>query len=84
MNKDTGALYLDQRQAMGIDFGGSERGYPDLDDHERRVLDVVASGLFISKSSIQWAYHDALRGDKNAFRSVLKILSGGPLRGLKK
>jgi hypothetical protein len=54
--------------------------YPDLTATEREVCDVFAAGLFLSKSSCQWAYFNARAGNADAFKSIIRILHGAPVR----
>lgn len=83
MSRATTHLYLDDRQSMGVDFGNGERpDYPILTAEEERIANVFAAGLFVSKSAIQWALRGALDGDKDSFRYILNLLSGGKLRRL--
>ena len=41
-----------------------EAPYPPLNKAERTVLDTVAEGLCISKSSLYWAYYDPQLGER--------------------
>lgn len=54
--------------------------YPPISTEERRILKVVANGLYLSESSIQWAYWNSQRGDKEAWRRVLDILASKPVK----
>lgn len=67
-------LFLDEAQEKGVE---RETGsaYPPLSSQERTVLSVVAHGLFLSESSIQWAYANYLKGDKRAFDRIMAILA---------
>lgn len=86
MSRATANLYLDERQAMGVEFAGARPEYPDLTPEEKRVCNVIAKGLFLSMSSIQWAYwhkqYGTISAQKDAFNGILKILHGGPLKPL--
>ena len=83
MSATTGALYLDEFQRLGVE--GREHGetYPTLTAAERAVCDTIAAGLYLSKSSIQWAYFNASRKqERDAFRRILEILSAGRLKSI--
>lgn len=80
MSSTTGALYLDEFQALGVEGREHADAYPSLTAEERRICDVIAAGLYLSKSSIQWAFFNAQKGDKDAFRRVLGILSLKPVK----
>jgi hypothetical protein len=72
-------LFLDEAIQSGRERPDSP-DYPPLTVEERRVLKVVANGLFISESAITWAFYNAQRGDKNAFRKIIGILGAKPLK----
>jgi hypothetical protein len=57
--------------------------YPPLSAEERRVLKVVANGLYLSESAVQWSYWNSQQGDKDGWRRVLEILSAGKLKVVK-
>ncbi len=80
MSRGTGALYLDQFQALGVE--GREHGdtYPPLSAEERRVLKGVSEGLFLSRSSVEWSWYNWSRGDKRAWDRVLEILASKPVK----
>lgn len=69
-------LFLDEAQRSGQERTDSRPDYPPLSSEERRIADLFAAGLFLSKSSCQWALYNFSRGDKQAFRRILAILAG--------
>lgn len=75
-------LFLDEAIEKGVerDTGAA---YPPLSSQERTVLSVVAHGLFLSESSVQWAYANSLKGDQRAWERILKILAGKPVKLVK-
>jgi hypothetical protein len=55
--------------------------YPPVTEGEAAVLDVIAAGLYLSKSSVYWAYWNAARrGQKDSFRKILAILEHKPVK----
>jgi hypothetical protein len=75
-------LFLDEAIKDGVEKESDRPDYPPLSSEERRVLKVIANGLYISESAIQWGYHNAQRGQRDAFRRILEILSAGRLKPL--
>jgi hypothetical protein len=81
MKGTTGALYLDEFQVLGVEGREHADTYPPLTVSERNVCDVIAAGLYLSKSSIQWAYFRAVvKKEKDAFRHILGILEHKPIK----
>lgn len=77
----TKPLYLDERQAAGMVLDEPERDYPRLLPLERRVCDIVAENLFLSKSSVQWAAFDSLtKGDDSGWKKIREKLMGRPVK----
>ena len=80
MSGATGRLYLDQLQALGVEGSGESRGYPPIDRTIAAVLKVVALNLFITESSLQWAFYDAVCGKSDSFRTIRERLLSPPVR----
>lgn len=74
-------LFLDEQIARGIEVD-TGAAYPPLTVEERRVIKVIANGLYLSESSLQWGFWNAQHGGKDAFRKVLEVLSCGRLKPL--
>ena len=75
-------LFLDEAQREGVERESDRPDYPPLSSEEMRVLKGVAAGLYLSLSSVAWAFYNQSRGQKDAFRKVLEILSAGRLKPL--
>jgi hypothetical protein len=54
--------------------------YPPISTEERRILKVVANGLYLSESLVQWSYYNSQKGDKDAWRKALQILCPSLIR----
>ena len=83
MKGPTGALYLDQFQALGIEGREHAETYPPLTASERVTCDAFAAGLYLSKSLVQWSlYRWRQNQDRSGFDRILQILSAGRLKRL--
>jgi hypothetical protein len=78
MSNPTANLYLDEALGLGLNEGS--RGYPPLSKEEMRILTIVAQNLFVSVSSMAWAFYEAQRGKSDSFKAIRDKLLSPPVR----
>jgi len=71
----TQRLFLDEALNLGV-AGSANESYPPLSVEERRVLKIIAENLFLSQSSLCWAFYEAQHGGSDGFKRIRdKLLS---------
>ena len=63
MSGPTQTLYLDERQVADLTLNDDRPDYPPLTAEERRILKVVAEGICVSQSELQWCFYEAINTD---------------------
>ena len=77
---DTGRLYLDQLQALGVEGSGTDRGYPPLTKVQMDLIEVIADNLFLFRSTLAWACFDAMTGKSDSFKTIRERLLSPPVK----
>lgn len=75
----TNPLFLDERQAAGMAIDTERAPYPTLKTEEHVVLRVVSQQLFLSHSSVEWAYFNSKSGDNSGWKKIRERLMGKPV-----
>jgi hypothetical protein len=53
--------------------------YPPLSIEARQVCKIIATNLFITDASLQWALWEAMRGGSEGFRKIREKLLSKPV-----
>lgn len=78
MSRNTGVISYDDCAAEGFQRV-RDRGYPPISKETAAVLKIVAENLFITETSLQWAWFDASRGKSDSFKAIRDRLMSKPV-----